>query len=147
MSSNFSHKWQVPVNCKINNVQRLLSSLQNHILAHYTNSYKQIEIGRQDDILTTHLSHLFSVAINILISAANILAKYPSSLELLYNILLESVTGGMLFKILNSLLLMPTSYLTKIHHLIQDLLEPLDKFTQLLPCELLMDSEKDSSSE
>lgn len=146
MSSKSSSKWQVPSHSK-RNVQKLLSSLQNHILSYYTTSFQhdKVDIG-QGDLLTTHLSHLFRVATDILKRAVSIVSKYPLCLELLYNILLESVTGGMLFKILTSLLLMPTTYLTKIHHFIQDLMEPLDMFTQFLPTDLLGNIEKDSSS-
>lgn len=147
MSAKSGQKWQIPSNCKENNVQRLLSSLQNHILAHHINSIDtdKPEFG-SDDLLTTHISNLFTVACDILNRGAAIVKTYPSSLELLYNVLLESVAGGMLFKILNSLLLMPKSYLRRIHDLIQTLLEPLNKFTQLLPADLLMDSEKENSS-
>lgn len=146
MASKSNSKWQIPLNCN-KNVQRLLSSLQNHILSHYITNfqYDAVDYG-EDDVLTTHLSHLFSVAISILQRAAAIVSQYPFSLELLYNVLLESVTGGMLFKILTSLLLMPTSYLTKIHRFVQDLMEPLNNFTQLLPTDLLGNIDKDSSS-
>lgn len=77
------------------------------MLAHYTVSTKQQLIYSENDLMASHLSHIFRFAIVILNKAVNILVIYPSSLELLYNVLLESAAGAMLFKILNSLLLMP----------------------------------------
>lgn len=146
MSIKTTLKWQCPGNSKVYNLQKLLSSLQNHILAHYTVSSKNHFNFNENDLLATHLSHMFSFAIRILKKAADILVTYPSSLELLYNVLLESVAGAMLFKILNSLLLMSMSYVKNLYDMLLELMDPLDKFTQLLPTELLMDSEKDSSS-
>ncbi|XP_074033510.1 probable E3 ubiquitin-protein ligase HERC1 isoform X2 [Leptinotarsa decemlineata] len=137
-------KWQSPGNSKINNLQRLLSSLQNHMLAHYTLSSKNGPKSIDNDGFTDHLSQVFELAIKILNRASNILIMYPSSLQLLYNVLLESVTGAMLFKILNSLLLMPAPYLKNLYPFILDLMDPLDRFNQLLPKELT-NNEKDSS--
>ncbi|KAG5885881.1 hypothetical protein JTB14_019144 [Gonioctena quinquepunctata] len=145
MSIKTKYKWQSPGNSKINNLQRLLSSLQNHMLAHYTVSTKNHFKYIENDIFASHLTHLIRFAIKILNRASNILVMYPSSLELLYNVLLESVAGAMLFKILNSLLLMPSPYLKNLYPLILELIDPLDRFNQLLPTELLTNNEKDSS--
>ncbi|CAG9853588.1 unnamed protein product [Phyllotreta striolata] len=144
MSITTKFKWQAPGNSKICNLQRLLSSLQNHMLAHYTNLLANQFAGSESDIFSTHVDDVFKFAAKILNRAANILIMYPSSLELLYNVLLESVTGAMLFKILNSLLLMPVSYSKDLYPALLELLDPIDRFNQLLPRELL-NSEKDSS--
>ncbi|XP_057655201.1 probable E3 ubiquitin-protein ligase HERC1 isoform X1 [Diorhabda carinulata] len=144
MSITTKFKWQSPGNSKICNLQRLLSSLQNHMLAHYITSWKDTFPQSENDILAPHVSHIFQFAMKILNRAANILIMYPSSLELLYNVLLESVTGAMLFKILNSLLLMPANYIKSLYPLLLELLDSIDRFNQLLPREIL-NNEKDSS--
>ncbi|KAJ8965419.1 hypothetical protein NQ314_004172 [Rhamnusium bicolor] len=145
MSINTKYKWQSPGSSKIYNLQRLLSSLQNHMLAHYTVSSKNQTGFAENDMLSTHLSHLFNFAIKILNRSTNIVVMYPTSLELLYNVLLDSVAGAMLFKIINSLLLMPVPYIKNLYPLILEIMDPLDKFNQLLPTELLRGREKDSS--
>lgn len=145
MSANSKCKWHNYENLKAYNLQRLLSSLQNHILAHYVTTSENIYNFADSDILGTHFSSVVSLATKILDKAANILLVYPSCLELLYNVLIESAAGAMLFKILNSLFLMPVSYLKTLYPLILELMEPLNKFNQLLPVELLTDDDKTSS--
>ncbi|KAJ8960520.1 hypothetical protein NQ318_013805 [Aromia moschata] len=147
MSIKTKFKWQCPGVAKIYNLQHLLSSLQNHMLAHYTASPAgQGDFADDNDLLTAHLSHLFGFAVKILARASNILVAYPSSLELLYNVLLDSVTGSMLFKILASLLLVPVEYVRRLYPLILDIMDPLDRFNQLLPAELLRDGERNTST-
>lgn len=143
-------EWEIPLSYRINNVQRLLSTLQNHIMAHYLSIFKNNPVDSQqydlDDILIIHLSHICDASVDILNRAATILENFPSSLKLLCDVLLNSVAGGMLFKMLNSLLLMPTTYLIKIYHLLQKLMEPINKVTNLLPAELIIDTDKESLS-
>ncbi|XP_050515460.1 probable E3 ubiquitin-protein ligase HERC1 isoform X1 [Diabrotica virgifera virgifera] len=147
MSITTKLKWQSPGNSKIYNLQRLLSSLQDHMLAHYTTSLKHKFTFQENDLFLSHVSHVFQFAIKILKRAANILIMYPSSLELLYNVLLESATGAMLFKILNSLLLIPAAYIKNMYPLLLELMDPIDKFNQLLPRELLRGEKNSSRSE
>lgn len=145
MSANPKCKWQNNDNLKSYNLQSLLSSLQSHILAYYTITSENICSFSDSDLLRTHFSSMVSFATKILDKAADILVVHPASLELLYNVLLDSAAGAMLFKILNSLLLMPMCYVKTLYPLILELVEPLNKFNQLLPAELLTDEEKTSS--
>ncbi|KAJ8985352.1 hypothetical protein NQ317_008383 [Molorchus minor] len=140
------HKWQPSAAIRTYNLQHLLSSLQNHMLAHYTVSCKSSNDLADDDLLLTHLSHLFGFAIRVLNRASYILSLHPSSLELLYTVLLESVAGAMLFKIFNSLLLVAVGYVKRLYPLVLDVLEPLDRFNQLLPTDLLKDSDRSLST-
>ncbi|VEN63492.1 unnamed protein product [Callosobruchus maculatus] len=71
---------------------------------------------------------------------------HPTCLELLYNVLLESVAGAMLFKILHSLLMVRMSFMKQVHPYLLKLMDPLDRFNRLLPPELLYESDKDSSN-
>lgn len=137
-------KWQNPWNSKVCHFQRLLSCLQNHMLAHYTLDC-QNECSEYEDFLVNHLMSLFELAIHILNKAADILVRYPNSLELLYNVLQESVAGAMLFRVINSLLLMPIRYVKSLHKPLLEVLNGLDKFNQLLPVELLIENDKDNS--
>lgn len=68
------------------------------------------------------------------------LETHPASLELLYNVLLDSHAGAMLLKVLTSLLLLPGSYMKYIlPHLIV-ILEPLDRLNRLMPIGVQSDS-------
>ncbi|XP_018567016.1 probable E3 ubiquitin-protein ligase HERC1 [Anoplophora glabripennis] len=147
VSANTKCKWQNQENLKTYNLQSLLSSLQNHMLAYYTISSDNVYSFSAKDLLGTHFSSIVNFATKILNKAANILLVYPTSLELLYNVLLDSAAGAMLFKMLNSLFLMPMGYVKTLYPLILELMEPLNKFNQLLPAELLSDDEKASRSE
>lgn len=60
--------------------------------------------------------------------------------------MLESAAGSMLFKILNSLLLMPSQFVKDILPLLVDLLDPLEDFNKLLPLDI-RDNDRESSSE
>lgn len=145
MSANTKCKWHNYENLKTYNLQRLLSSLQNHMLAYYVTTSENTNRVTDSDILGTHFSSVVNFATKILDKAANILFVYPICLELLYNALIDSAAGAMLFKMLNSLFLMPVSYIKNIYPLILELMEPLNKFNQLLPAELLTDDDKVSS--
>lgn len=148
MESKTKSKWQKIQNPRIANLQKLLSSLQNHLLAHFSvTDQSDVEKSTLDsDILNNHLKQLFTLGANIFTKAAEIVETHPSSLELLYNVLLDSVAGSMLFKILSSLLLIPSSFAKNLLNLLLEMLDPLDRFTQLLPIEILIDNDKDSSS-
>ncbi|XP_050295909.1 probable E3 ubiquitin-protein ligase HERC1 isoform X2 [Anthonomus grandis grandis] len=139
-------KWQSPGNFKTIHLQRLLSALQNHMLAnHIISIQNDAKPLTEDDFLVKHLLTLFEFAIKVLKKAANILDEYPSSLELLYNVLQDSIAGSMLFKILHSLLLMPVNYVKVLYAPLLDVLDALDKFNQNLPEELLVETNKDGS--
>ncbi|CAG9773088.1 unnamed protein product [Ceutorhynchus assimilis] len=154
--------WQSPANMKVSRLQRqefkqiiffkqlffffrLLSSLQNHMLAHYTVRPRggEQKCLSENDFLVNHLLSLFGFAIQVLNKAALTVNDYPNSLELLYNVLQDSTAGAMLFKIINSLLLMPVSHIKILYNPLLEVLDALDKFNQLLPKELLY--EKDNS--
>ncbi|KAL1506224.1 hypothetical protein ABEB36_005622 [Hypothenemus hampei] len=153
MALNTRNKWQNPGNPRAAHLQRLLSSLQNHMLAHYiiANELKETWIlgiqgdDMEDNFLVNHLKSVFEFAIQVLNKTAEVLAKYPASLEFLYNVLLESVAGSMLLKIINSLLLLPVHYVKNIYSPLLHVLAALDKFNRLLPTELLIENDKDSS--
>ncbi|XP_030752542.1 probable E3 ubiquitin-protein ligase HERC1 [Sitophilus oryzae] len=147
MAIKTNYKWQKPGNSKVCHLQKLLSSLQNHMLAHYivSNKIQVKEISNDNDFLVNHLKSLFEFAIQVLKKGATILVVYPNSLELLYNVLLDSIAGAMLFKILNSLLLMPVAYIRIIYNPLLEVLKALDAFNQLLPSELIVENDKDGS--
>lgn len=71
--------------------------------------------------------------------------EHPESLELLYDVLQESVAGAMLFKLLSALLLLPPGYIKVLYTPLLDVLETLDDFNQLLPRELLLDHDQEGS--
>ncbi|XP_060527187.1 probable E3 ubiquitin-protein ligase HERC1 [Cylas formicarius] len=144
MAITTSYKWQSPGNAKVHHLQRLLSSLQNHALAHQVASDDAAALV-DGDFLVDHLRDLFDHVVRVLRKAAAVLVIYPSCLELLYNVLLDSVTGGMLFKILNSLLLMPVGRVKILYPPLLEVLDAMDAFNQLLPPELLPETDRDSS--
>lgn len=139
IKSGSKTKWQAVLNPRIPHLQKLLSSLQNHLLAYYTLSPK--EITRDKNILDNHLRHLFPLAAEVFKKSAVILDSYFASYELLYNVLLDSLAGAMLLKVFNSLLLMPGSYMKHMLNELLNLLEPLNKLNRLLPTEIQNDNE------
>ncbi|XP_076258464.1 putative E3 ubiquitin-protein ligase HERC1 isoform X2 [Rhynchophorus ferrugineus] len=146
MAIKTNYKWQSPGSTKICHIQKLLSSLQNHMLAHYILSNKmQLKDVTETDFLVNHLQCLLTFAIHILKKASTILVIYPNSLELLYNVLQDSIAGAMLFKILNSLLLMPINYIKLIYNSLLEVLDALDDFNKLLPVELIVDNDMSRS--
>ncbi|XP_019763936.2 probable E3 ubiquitin-protein ligase HERC1 isoform X1 [Dendroctonus ponderosae] len=143
-----NQKWENAGNEKVAHIQRLLSSLQNHMLAHITQAlanqsdYKGLS---QEDYVVDHLMKVFDFATQVLESAVEVLREYPDSLELFYNVLQESVAGAMLFKLLSALLLLPLGYIKVLYTPLINVLDALDAFNQLLPRELLLDNDKDGS--
>lgn len=123
-----------------------MSSLQSHLFAHLIINVK--EPNKYFDIIeivTSHLNQLFPLITQVLNQSVEIMDQDPSCLELLYNVLLDSVTGSMFFKILSSLLLMPMDF---VRSLVPDLLNimlPLDRFNKLLPGGILIDSTQPES--
>ncbi|CAH1979985.1 unnamed protein product [Acanthoscelides obtectus] len=146
MSLESKSKWRHPENQNMYDLQKLLSSLQNHMMAAYTVCPKNRHPHPDNDLLANHLSDVFTFAVKVLKRAANILVMHPTCLELLYNVLLESVAGAMLFKILHSMLMMRMSFVKQVHPHLLKLMEPLDRFNRLLPPELLYEGDKDSSN-
>ncbi|KAL3277276.1 hypothetical protein HHI36_012626 [Cryptolaemus montrouzieri] len=146
LSTHNESKWQNGGNARIIHLRKLLSALQNHLLAHLAVPQRKLFGSQEDAILKNHLSQLFPLAVGILKKSSDVVEAHPSSLELLYNVMLESVTGSMLFKVLNSLLLMPSHFVKDLLPLLVDLLDPLDSFNKLLPSGILLDNEKESSS-
>nr|CAI5839109.1 unnamed protein product [Callosobruchus analis] len=145
MSLESKSKWRHPENQNMYDLQKLLSSTQNHMLAEHTVYPKNRHPYPDNNLLANHLSDVFTFAVKVLKRAANILVMHPTCLELLYNVLLESVAGAMLFKILHSLLMVRVSFMKQVHPYLLKLMDPLDRFNRLLPPELLYESDKDSS--
>lgn len=143
METKPNEEWKNTINPKCVHSQKLLSSLQNHILAHLVSKNKQ-NINTFE-ILNTHLEQLFPLIIQVLNKSADILEQYPPSLELLYNVLLDSVSGSMFLKLLSSLLLMPVNFVRKLLPELLNILIPLDKFNKLLPVEIMNDLSSVSS--
>nr|CAH7744976.1 unnamed protein product [Callosobruchus chinensis] len=146
MSLESKYKWRHPENQNMYDLQKLLSSLQNHMLAEYTVCPMNRDPYPDNNLLAQHLALVFMFAVRVLKRAANILVMHPTCLELLYNVLLESVAGAMLFKILHSLLMVKMSFMKQMHPYLLKLMDPLDRFNRLLPPELLYESDKDSSN-
>nr|CAI5839110.1 unnamed protein product [Callosobruchus analis] len=146
MSLESKSKWRHPENQNMYDLQKLLSSTQNHMLAEHTVYPKNRHPYPDNNLLANHLSDVFTFAVKVLKRAANILVMHPTCLELLYNVLLESVAGAMLFKILHSLLMVRVSFMKQVHPYLLKLMDPLDRFNRLLPPELLYESDKDSSN-
>ncbi|XP_044756783.1 probable E3 ubiquitin-protein ligase HERC1 [Coccinella septempunctata] len=144
LSSNEESKWQNVDDARINHLRKLLSSLQNHLLAHCAIPQNDNVPAQDDTILRDHLVQLFPQAIDILKLSTAVVGDYRSSLELLYNVMLESAAGSMLFKILNSLLLMPSQFVRDILPFLVDLLDPLEDFNKLLPLDI-RDNDRESS--
>ncbi|XP_045467504.1 probable E3 ubiquitin-protein ligase HERC1 isoform X2 [Harmonia axyridis] len=144
LSSQKEVKWQNVEDPHITDLRKLLSSFQNHLLANLAIPRDECQYGLDDTILKDHLTQLIPLAIDILTKSSAVVEAHPSSLELLYNVLLESATGSMLFKILNSLLLLPSYFVRSILTFLVDLLDPLEDFNKLLPL-VIRDNEKESS--
>lgn len=70
---------------------------------------------------------------------------YPKSLELLYNIMLDSLGGAMLLKILNALLLLPITYFQPMLFSLLKMLASLDQLNSLLPEEVHNDADNSIS--
>lgn len=129
-------EWQNHSNPRKVHLQKLLTALQNHLLAYLI--VKTKPHSDADSILNDHLRQLFPLVHKMLNKSADILEDYPPSLELLYNVLLDSVAGSMFFKILNSLLLMPADFVKDLLPLLLDVLGTLDRFNKLLPPNVLL---------
>lgn len=126
-------EWQTESNPRIKHIRNLLTSLQNHLLANYSLAPKARLKEVEEDILVKHVRDLFSLATEAFSKVNAILEKYPSSLDLLFNILFDSFAGAMLLKVLSSLLLLPSSLIrhTLVHLL--GVLEPLSVLNNYLP--------------
>lgn len=121
-------------NPRVTHLQNLLSSLQNHLLADYSLNPRVITEQEEDeDILIKHLRCIIPLATEIFKKVADILEKYSSVLDLLFNILLDSLAGAMLLKIFNSLLIMPANFTRSILDQLLNILEPLSKLNKYLP--------------
>lgn len=136
MEAKTESNWQQNDDQRFILLYKLLSSIQNHILADYVKREIFTNSEFEIDILGHHLQCVFPLAANIFKKAAGILEKHPSCLELLYNVLLVSPGGAMLMKILNSLLLMPAKYMNHKTDDLLGLLEPLDRLNCLLPTDV-----------
>ncbi|XP_017786874.1 PREDICTED: probable E3 ubiquitin-protein ligase HERC1 isoform X2 [Nicrophorus vespilloides] len=134
VKSDSKGKWSAPQNQRIIHLRKLLSTLQNHLLADSvlcksSNFY----------ILSNHLINLFPLAAEVLMNAATLIENYTSSFDMLYNVLLDSVAGSILLKVLNSLLLLPSHYIKDMLPRLLELLDALDRFNRLLPIDVQND--------
>lgn len=124
-------------NPQVQHLSRLLSSLQNHLLAYCSLTTSEIpSLQSSVKLLEKHLLCLFSLAGNTFSTAASVIETYPKSLELLYNIMLDSLAGAMLLKILNALLLLPISYYQPLLFSLLKMMSSLDRLNSLLPEEV-----------
>ncbi|KAJ3666590.1 hypothetical protein Zmor_002027 [Zophobas morio] len=141
MEEKPNNEWRNDENPRTTHLQKLLSSLQNHLLAHIIVKVKHSKNNSSNafEILNTHLNQLFPLIIKVLNKSAEILEKHPPSLELLYNVLLDSVAGSMFLKLLTSLLLMPVSFVRNLLPELLNILAPLDRFNKLLPVDIMND--------
>ncbi|KAK9884642.1 hypothetical protein WA026_007479 [Henosepilachna vigintioctopunctata] len=146
LSTQNETKWQNNGNPRNLHLRKLLTGLQNHLLAHLAYPLKTAHSTHDNTILKDHLVQLLPLAVSILGKSSSVVEVHPPGLELLYNVMLESVAGSMLFKILTSLLLMPSQFVKDLLPLLVNLLDPLDRFNKLLPSEILQDNEKESLS-
>lgn len=126
-------EWKIESNQRIKHIRNLLTSLQNHLLANYALAPKARAKEIEDDILVKHLRDLFSLATETFTKVNAILEKYPSSLDLLFNIMYDSLGGAMLLKVLTSLLLLSPLLIrhTLVHFL--GVLESLSVLNNYLP--------------
>nr|CAD7425857.1 unnamed protein product [Timema monikensis] len=141
-------KGQVEMAVAINPVchlHDLLSSLQTHVLAFCAAQGQEVNLlSWSTKLLQNHLRLLLPLASDIFEHAARIAQKYPNSLNQLYDILIQSLAGSMLSKILHSLLLLPVSYFQPMMLFsMLNLLTPMDHLNLLLPTQ----SEEDHTSE
>nr|CAD7438539.1 unnamed protein product [Timema bartmani] len=141
-------KGQVEMAVAINPVchlHDLLSSLQTHVLAFCAAQGQEANLlSWSTKLLQNHLQLLLPLASDIFEHAARIAQKYPNSLNQLYDILIQSLAGSMLSKILHSLLLLPVSYFQPMMLFsMLNLLTPMDHLNLLLPTQ----SEEDHASE
>ncbi|XP_044259648.1 probable E3 ubiquitin-protein ligase HERC1 isoform X3 [Tribolium madens] len=127
-------EWKNAASPTQTHLQKLLSSLQNHLLAHVV-----VKNNQTFHILNSHLNQLFPLIIRVLEKSAYILEQYPPSLELLYNVLLDSVSGSMFLKLLSSLLLIPSVFIKELLPQLLNVLVSLDRFNKLLPVEITND--------
>lgn len=134
METDTKTEWHQITNPRVTHLQNVLSSLQSHLLADYSLNPRVINEQEEDeDILIKHLRCLLPLATEIFKKVAGILEKHPNVLDLLFNIILDSLAGAMLMKIFNSLLIMPTNFTRSILDQLLDILEPLSKLNQYLP--------------
>lgn len=134
LDNNEKSEWHQLRSPRITNLQIILSSLQNHLLADYLLTPRILtEQEEEADFLLEHLRGLLQFATVIFDKISNIVEKHPSALDLLFNILLDSLSGAMLMKILSSLLIMPTSFTRCIFDKLLYLLKPLTKLNKYLP--------------
>lgn len=121
-------------NPQVCHLGRLLSALQNHLLAYCSlTSTDMPQLQSSIQLLEQHLLCLFPLASKTFGKAFEVLQSHPDRLPVLHTVILESLAGTMLLKVLNALLLLPISYFQSLLFTLLDLLTPLDKFNSLLP--------------
>lgn len=121
-------------NPQIQHLSRLLSSLQNHLLAYCSLTSPKVPTFQSSILLLeNHLLCLFPLAAKTFKKAADIVETNPAALEVLYNVMLESLAGAMLLKLLTSLLLLPITFFQSLLFRLLEMLTPLDKLNSLLP--------------
>lgn len=124
-------------NLQIKHLSTLLSNLQNHLLAYCSLSNTTLPIYTSSiTLLEQHLLILFPLATETFKKAGDIMEKSLESTEALCNVILESLAGAMLLKILNSLLLLPNYFQTLLFSLLE-MLTPLDRLNSLFPDDLI----------
>lgn len=121
-------------NSQIQHLSRLLSSLQNHLLAYCSLTNPEVPTFQSSiQLLESHLLCLFPLAAKTFKKTVEIIEANPSTLEVLYNVMLNSLAGAMLLKLLTSLLLLPITYFQPLLFNLLEMLNPLDKLISLLP--------------
>ncbi|XP_021933596.1 probable E3 ubiquitin-protein ligase HERC1 isoform X3 [Zootermopsis nevadensis] len=133
---------------QVTHLHDLLSSLQTHILAYCSvNKHDSPLLVSSITLLQNHLSILLPLACGILRKAAHIVQNFPNCLNQLYGIILQSLAGAMLSKILHSLLLLPVACVQSLLFHLLGILMPLDCLNRLVPEEMQREEESNSSSE
>ncbi|KAK5649906.1 hypothetical protein RI129_000935 [Pyrocoelia pectoralis] len=141
MDGGVEGNWQNISNPRMDHLRKLLSALQNHILAHCVGvRSNNINIDNSMCLLSNHLQRLLPLASEIFRKAAHMLEQCPSSLDLLFNVLLDSLAGSMLLKILTSSLLLPGAFLKQLLPHLLNVLPTLDRLNKSLPIEVLSEN-------
>ncbi|XP_031334464.1 probable E3 ubiquitin-protein ligase HERC1 isoform X1 [Photinus pyralis] len=139
IDSGAEGNWQNISNPRIDHLRKLLSALQNHILADCV-GVRSNNVNNSMGLLSNHLECLLPLASEIFRKAGHMLEQCPASLDLLFNVLLDSLAGSMLLKILTSSLLLPGAFLKLLLPHLLNVLPSLDRLNKLLPMEVLSEN-------
>lgn len=134
LGSNDENNWRSGLHGSCH-LRDLLTSMHTHLLSYafFVENHKQTPPSTK--LLQSHIKMLLPMAGELYAKMAEIITKYPSIIDNLYDILYYSLGGFLLSNLIHSLLLFPVTYVQPMLSELIAILAPLDKLNRLLPLE------------